>query len=254
MKREDQERLAALGYVGGPEGGLERRFDLPDPKDHIAQVAELWSLIDKLGKTTSLEPELRVKQLLKELKIEREFLSRTIAHNLLKAGRPQAALDVLARFVDSKDANTQLTLGEAQATLGQLAAAERRFRGVLANEPDNADARKDLGILLLAQGKTALAREWLQKAVEADPELAEAWNGLGVALSQSGDPKGAVAAWRQAVAKDAGLPDAWFNLGVTLRETGDRAGAVAALQSYLPLARGTDRARALSLLRELGGG
>jgi len=254
VKREEQERLAALGYVGGPEGGLERRFDLPDPKDHIAQVAELWSLIEKLGKSVSLEPELRVKQLLKELKIEREFLSRTIAHNLLKADRPQAALDVLARFTNSKDANTQLTLGEALATLGQADAAERRFRAVLANDPDNADARKDLGILLLAQSKTAEARDWLQKAVDADPELAEAWNGLGVALSQAGDRAGAVSAWRQAVAKDPALADAWFNLGVTLLETGDRAGAAAALQRYLPLARGADRARALALLRQLGGG
>jgi arylsulfatase A-like enzyme len=230
VKREDQERLAALGYVGGPEGSLERRFDLPDPKDHIARVAELWSLIEKLGKTTSLEPELRVRQLLKELKIEREFLSRTIAHNLLKAGRPQAALDVLARFSDSKDANTQLTLGEAQATLGRLDDAERRFRAVLAADPENPDARKDLGILLLARGKREEARDWLQKAVAADPELAEAWNGLGVALSQGGDRKGAVNAWRQAVSRDPALPDAWFNLGVTLMETGDRARAAHPLQ------------------------
>jgi tetratricopeptide (TPR) repeat protein len=252
VKREDQERLAALGYVGGPGGGLERRFDLPDPKDHVAQVAELWSLIEKLGKTDSLEPELRVKQLLKELKIEREFLSRTIAHNLLKAGRPKAAREVLLRFEGSKDAATQLVLGEVLATLGQPQPAERLFREVLAREPDNPDACKNMGILLLAVGKTGEARGWLQKALQVDPELAEAWNGLGVVLAQAGDRAGAADAWRKAVLADPALADAWFNLGVTLLEGGDRAGAAQALRRYLPLARGTDKAKAEALLRRLG--
>jgi arylsulfatase A-like enzyme/Flp pilus assembly protein TadD len=252
VKREDQERLAALGYVGGPGGGMERRFDLPDPKDHVAQVAELWSLIEKLGKTDSLEPELRVKQLLKELKIEREFLSRTIAHNLLKAGRPKAAREVLLRFEGSKDAATQLVLGEVLATLGQPQPAERLFREVLAREPDNPDACKNMGILLLAVGKTGEARGWLQKALQVDPELAEAWNGLGVVLAQAGDRAGAADAWRKAVLADPALADAWFNLGVTLLEGGDRAGAAQALRRYLPLARGTDKAKAEALLRRLG--
>jgi Flp pilus assembly protein TadD len=230
---------------------VERRFDLPDAKDHIGQVSELWSLIERLGKTDSLEPELRIKQLLGELEIEREFLSRTIAHNLLKAGRPRAALEVLARHKESKDASTQLTLGEILATLGDGAEAERLFRRVLAGDPGDPDAIKDMGILLLARGRGAEARGWLEKAVEVDPAQSEAWNGLGVALAQSGERAAAVAAWRRAVEADAALPDAWFNLGVTLLEGGDRSGAVQALERYLPLARGADRARAQEMLRRL---
>src|SRR5262249_26146449 len=78
VTREDEERLAALGYVGGPAlppvAGAERG---PDPKDHVAQVAELWAEMEKVGRGDSVEPELRVKQLLDELGLRREYLSRT---------------------------------------------------------------------------------------------------------------------------------------------------------------------------------
>jgi choline-sulfatase len=256
VTREEEERLAALGYVGGPSGpgpgDLSARG--PDPKDHIAQVVELWEQMDKVGKTESVEPETRVKQLLVELGIRREYLSRTIATNMLKAGRPQAAFEILRPLTGSREADTQTTLGEALMALGRAAPAQAAFQRALAMAPEDAAAARGLGIVALAEGRAAEARSWLERAVTANPGLADAWNALGVARAQSGDLTGAIEAWRRTVALLPSAADAWFNLGVTLEKTSDRQGAAEALERYLPLAQGADRARAEQLLRRLRAG
>lgn len=249
---EDAERLAALGYVGGPSADEPPEGNLPDPKDGIGAAMELWSLMDQVGKTSSAAPEMRIVEILGGLHMHQESLSRTVALNLLRAGRAEAARKVLQPFSQSPDPGTNLALGEIAATQSRFVEAETRFEAVLARDPGSAEARKDMGILRLSQGRPGDARRWLEQAVAADEAEVEAWNGLGVARAQAGDLQGAVTAWRKAVALEPGLGDAWFNLAVTLRRLGDTAAARDALERYVPLAQGPDRARAEALLRQLG--
>jgi arylsulfatase A-like enzyme/Flp pilus assembly protein TadD len=252
VSREEEERLAALGYLGGPGGADEGLTGaLPDAKDHVADAVALWAAMEKVGKTDSLEPELRVKELLASLGLRREYLARIVATNLLKAGRPQVAAEVLAPYAASEEASTHLVAGEAFTAMGRLGLARQRFETALRQEPENPTAHRDMGILLLTAGRAAEARPWLERAVAGDPSSAEAWNALGVVRARAGDVAGAVLAWQKSVERDPGLGDAWFNLALGLRRQGDARGAAEALERYLPLARGPERARAEALLREL---
>ena len=253
ISREEEERLAVLGYLGGPGRDTESAaaFERSDPKDHIHQAMELQSLTKQIGTTDSLGPEQRVIELLEELGIGREPMRRTIATNMLRAGHPRPALEAIQPFSDSQDVATQLTLGEIAVALGRLSEARSRFERVLRQDRDNAEAHSDMGILFLTQGRFGEARPWLERAVALDAGLTEAWNGLGVAQAQSGEPAGAIRAWRKAVALDPNLGDAWYNLAVALKRAGDRKGAVRALERYLPLVQGSEQARAQTLLRQL---
>src|SRR5262249_18286791 len=134
VSRDEEERLAALGYVGGPAASAAppSKDRGPDPKDRVGQVVELWAAMEKIGKTDSLEPENEVKRLLGELGLRHEYLSRTIAYNMLRAGRPAAAWDVLRPFADSLDPATQETLGEVLLGLGRPGPARAAFEQAVA--------------------------------------------------------------------------------------------------------------------------
>jgi Flp pilus assembly protein TadD len=250
VSREEEERLAALGYIGGPSDS-ERGSDLPDAKDHIRDVTELWRLVDQIGKTDSLAPEMRVRQLLSDLGLQREDLSRTVARNLLRGGHSGTVYELLEPFEDSPDPETQIVLGEAATALGRLSEARARFERALAANPRNPQACRDLGILFLAEGRLALAVSWLERALELDADQAEAWNALGVIRARNNDPSAAIVAWREAVGVDPALSDAWFNLALTLDQIGDPTSAAEALEQYIPLVTGRERARAEAILERL---
>jgi Tfp pilus assembly protein PilF len=208
--------------------------------------------MDQIGKSPSARAELRVKELLRTTGLHREELSRTVAGNLMRAGRLPAALEVLEAHAGSSEPETLLLRGEIEARLGRDADARASFDRVLARHPGSAAARRNVGILLLGQGRPAEARPWLEKAVALDAGEAAAWNGLGVIRARAGDTEGAVAAWRRAVQADPRLADAWYNLGTTLARRGERAAAREAVERYAALADGAERRRALALLGRLG--
>jgi len=250
VSREEIEQLAALGYVGG--AGEKPLGDRPDPKDHIAEVMEMWDLIWKLGSDDTLEPERRIAEILRKQDLRPEPISRNVATNMLEGGQPQAASEVMAPFAESEDPRSQVLLGEIAAAQGRLPEAEARFRRALPGD-DTGRAAMGLGIAALSRGQARAAGPWLERALAADDRLAAAWNALGVVRAQSGDTQGAIEAWRKAVASDSSLGDAWFNLALALEARGDRGGAVQALERYAPLAKGRDRARAEALLARLRG-
>ena len=254
ISKEEEERLAALGYVGGFEPVDAAPTSRPDPKDHVQQVMELWSEMERVGKSDSLAPEKRVLELLAAIGVRKESLSRTVAMNILRAGRPEAALKVLAGFSDSPSAPTQVALGEVATALGRLGDAEARFRRALAADPAEARAHLGMGILLLTRGQAKEAAPWLAAAIERDRTLGEAWNGLGVVHAQAGDYPQAVDAWQKAVALDPTLRDAWFNLAVGYQKLGNRQAAAQALEQYVPLVEGRERARAMAIVKKLQGG
>lgn len=249
---EQLQQLAALGYVGDvqPQPGAA---GLSDPKDHIREAAELWSLIDQIGKPGSLQAERRVAELLEALRLRDERLARSVAINLVRGGAAPEAWRVLEPFGDQVDPATRVVLGETLAALGKLAQAEQQFRRALEVDGGNAKAQRGMGIVLLSAGRPQQARPWLERAVELDPKLPEAWNGLGVIRAQEGDAPGAVAALNKAVELDPSLADAWFNLALVLQKTGERRAAAQALERYLPLVTGQERARGAALLRQLKG-
>jgi Flp pilus assembly protein TadD len=248
LSPEELESLAALGYIGG--AGVEgARQELPDPKDHIAEVEELWALIDRIGSAEEAGVERRVIELTRRLGIRNEALFRTIAGNLLRAGRPGAALEVLQPYAASTEASTRLTLGQALAELGRVERATGHFEAVLAVDADNAEAHLGLGLLALGGGKTDRARAALERAVALEPALPEAWNGLGVIYARAGDLVEAERMWQRAVTLDPQLSDTWYNLALIHRQQGSVDEALASLRRYAELVQGAERQRALAMAR-----
>ena len=75
---------------------------------------------------------------------------------LLRAGmRPEAAVGEVERRVDSVTPAVRFILGSALQDAGALAAAERQFRSVVADQPDDARARVALAETLLRLGDNA---------------------------------------------------------------------------------------------------
>ena len=216
---EEQEKLASLGYVGGAEidaaGG-----PLPDPKDRVRDVEELFRLVDAVGKRPDPVAELRLVELIENLGVRNESLSRSVANNLLLAGRAEAAARVLAPFADSDRIETRILLGQTATTAGAFEAAERHFRSVLAIDDEHAGAKLGLGILFLSMGRADRARPWLEQALARDRSLAEGWNALAVIHASAQDWTAAIEAWRRAVEIDPELADAWYNLALAHEKTG----------------------------------
>jgi arylsulfatase A-like enzyme/Flp pilus assembly protein TadD len=253
ISREEAESLAALGYIGGaPAGGEPAGSEgLADPKDHVAEIEELWSLLARIGHDESTAPETRVLELMGELGLRNESLARTVAENLLRAGRPAASLALLEGYEQSREPATRVLLAKSMAEVGRLPAAMQVLADLLREQPESAEAHAGLGIALLAADRQGEARSHLERAVTLDPSLAEAWNGLGVALARSGEIERAEAAWRRTVELDPRLADTWFNLAILHRRMGRGAEAASDLRRYVELAHGADRERALGMLRQL---
>ena len=102
-------------------------------------------------------------------------------------------------------------------------------------DPDNADARHDLGLTLLECGHVAEAAEQLQRAIALKPGFAHAHYRLGIALERMDDQERAIAAYSQAVALSRSLSDAHARLAGLLQVRGHRR---AASESYRRAAAG----------------
>ena len=141
---------------------------------------------------------------------------------------------------------------------GQLDAAAEIYREVLADEPQNADARHLLGLVALQSGNYELAADQIlrairlksgvavfhsnlgvayqslkkldeaiacfRRAIKLAPNHAEAHNNLANALREQGKVPEAIASWRRAVALKPNYVDAWSNLAVALRQLGNIGG------------------------------
>ncbi len=152
------ESLRALGYVGGGATSSEPPAGLPDPKDRIAQKAQL-----------------------------------TTAENALRSGDAAAALRgfdaVLAKEPDNRYG--LLRSGVALARLKRWREAVTRLERAVRADTAQAEARYELADALTAAGELArAAQEWMD-VVRLQPRRAAAWSNLGGVLFRRGDARGA---------------------------------------------------------------
>lgn len=117
------------------------------------------------------------------------------------------------------------------------AEARAAYRRALELDPAHADARVNVGNLLLEDGQAEAAAEHYRLALRSDPENALANFNLGVALEEMERFAEAAEAYRTALEVDPELADAHYNLAGVLERRGDRGGALRHLRAYRELRR-----------------
>jgi tetratricopeptide (TPR) repeat protein len=118
----------------------------------------------------------------------------------------------------------------AQHRAGKLAEAERAYRDILAEEPDNADALHLLGALRQQSGKPEESIALVRQAIAKKPSSALYHNTLGIAYGMTRAFDWAVEAFTKAAALSPQYADPHVHLGNLMRATGRKEEAVAHLE------------------------
>ena len=107
-------------------------------------------------------------------------------------GSHQRALDLVAEWEESLPAGVdqfevEYLRGVALKGTSSLPQAENTLRRAVSLEPEHADARRELGTVLVRQGQLEEASQQLRHARELDPDSQETWFELVVVLREIGD-------------------------------------------------------------------
>ena len=143
---------------------------------------------------------------------------------------------ILARSFEQADpARAANSAGVQLLTEGKLAEAREEFHVALSHDPDNRDAKTNLGRIMVLAGESAAARDAMLELTNerADPE---SFMVLGAAYAGLGDPKHAAGSYRRAIEMGGESPVTLNALAEALEQSGDRAGAIATARRSLELA------------------
>jgi predicted O-linked N-acetylglucosamine transferase (SPINDLY family) len=137
----------------------------------------------------------------------------------------------LADAPDQVDALLQQALERYQS--GELAAAEKLVRDVLALDPDRPAAHHFLGVLALGDGRVDMAIASIGRAIELRPNEAQCHSNLGSALLAAGRLAEAEASYREALRLAPDAPQLHYNLGALLARLGRLPDAEASFRAAL---------------------
>ena len=109
---------------------------------------------------------------------------------------------------------------------GHLPLAEKLYKKVLQNDPNNPVALHSLGIIAHQRGNHDTAVELIGKAIENNPQISQFHNTIGLVFEALGKFKEAVAAYQQAVSIKPDYAEAYHNMAVALQSQGQYSAAV----------------------------
>ncbi|MBW1831002.1 MAG: tetratricopeptide repeat protein [Deltaproteobacteria bacterium] len=117
-------------------------------------------------------------------------------------------------------ASPEVLRGERLLAEGKVREAKHVFEQALADDPNDARAWLDLGLVHEASDDFVSAEKAYRRSADVDPNFAEAFNNLGVLLREDGKLPEATTMLERAVALDAQLTAARFNLALAYEERG----------------------------------
>ncbi len=160
-------------------------------------------------------------------------------------GRREEADREYARALELAPGHKLASFNSATSALkrGQLAAAEKRFRELLACH-DFAPGHHNLGRCMELQGRLDEALAAYRRALDVDPGHSPARNSLALALERRGETDRAVAEFRLLLAYEPDNALAHFNLADLLLSLSRAAEAAAHYRQGLALEPGNAQARA----------
>jgi Flp pilus assembly protein TadD len=128
-----------------------------------------------------------------------------------------------------------LALATQHHQAGRFPEAEMVYRQVLTDDPQNADALHQLGVLLFQTARGREGADLIRKAIELAPASPHYHSNLGRVLGSLGEFEQSVASLRQALSLQPNYPEAWNNLGNALYESGNAGAAIEAFRRSLSL-------------------
>lgn len=128
-----------------------------------------------------------------------------------------------------------LTAAVQQHQAGNLPAAERLYRQILAVEPKQADAVHLLGLMAHQTGQPAVAVDFISRAIRLRGNVAAFHNNLGEAYLALGKQAEAVASYRRAIELQKDMAEAHNNLGNALKQQGKLDEAIASFRRAVKL-------------------
>ena len=116
---------------------------------------------------------------------------------------------------------------------GDLRGAERLYRQILSQKPNQPDALHLLGVLSADTGRTQEGIALIRQALSLAPSAAEVWSNLGVILTREGRTNEAVEAFRQSIRLRPHVISDFNNLGNALQQAGRAGEAIAAYRTAM---------------------
>jgi arylsulfatase A-like enzyme/Flp pilus assembly protein TadD len=262
----DEQRLRSLGYISGSAPAQATYGPEDDPKNLIELDTKIFRVIGlynrkkieesvgvarevvqerpsmPLGRSLLAQALLESGHTAEAMEVMRkaradgvatESLLRQLALTLSEQGKPEEALEVLRPMAATGEPRSRHALALVLSEAGRQKEAYEVLQKILADDPNDARAFEQMGLIELRLGHWQPARELSRKAVDLRPALPLAWNNLGVALYQLGQPGDAVDAWQRAVDLQPDLWDALWNLGLKAAEIGRPKQARAALERFV---------------------
>ncbi len=235
LDAETEERLAALGYVGGSVSPRNLE-DQPrgDPKDKIG----LYNLLKQAG---TLSSENRVDEAIEKarqaLAQDPEIVEAYVllGNFLKKAKRPEEAIvayrEALVR--DDEHQGALFSLAVAYKDQGRLEQARLGFERARELDPRNGRVLLQLADLWMRQGEPTKAEAVIQDALTRKVDEPRFLLKLGESQIEARRFDAAEKSLELALAKKPGLDTARYNLGLVYEETGRIEEAIAAYRAEL---------------------
>ncbi len=129
----------------------------------------------------------------------------------------------------------RLTAARRCHQAGQLAEAERRYREILAIDPNQIDALHLLGVVAHQAGRSDLALDLIGKAIALNGRNPAFHNNIGLAFDALARTDDAVSHYRRAITLNPDYVDAHNNLGAALLAQGKSIEAAASYSQALAL-------------------
>lgn len=283
----DEDRLRSLGYLSGSAESRASYGPEDDPKNLIDLDTKIFKVIGLYNRRRLDEAVTLAREIVKErpsMPLGRSFLAQTLLESgkagealevmrkaradkaatesllrqlgltLSEQGKTEEALEVLRPMAETGEPRSRHAMAVVLSEAGRQKEAYEVLRKILADDPNDARAFEQLGLIELRLGHWQQARELSRRAVDLRPTLPLAWNNLGVALYQVGEHERAVDAWQRAVDLKPDLWDALWNLGLKAAEIGRQKQARAALERFVagaPARYAGDVQKARGLLERL---
>jgi len=168
-----------------------------------------------------------------ELNPERKALAHAAEHQ--EAGRLGEAEKVYREILRANPENVDALrlLGTLMMTVGRVHQSENLFRRAVAYAPDYVEAHLDLGRILKEQHRLQEAILSFERALELEPANIQANFLLASVLAPAARTHDAIDAYRKVLNVRPRHPGAWLGLGHTLKTVGQQAEAIEAYRECI---------------------